>query len=127
VLLFGSLLALDMGDQADLRAYVAALVEARLEAPPIRFSTNALRGHLRVLDGAYAEGLALIRQAIEESRAGPAAPGIEAILSRILLAASTVSGDPTTVVAAADAVIAAGPVWAPEAHRVRAAFLALRG
>ena len=124
VLLFGSLLALDMGDEADLRAYVAALVEARIEAPPIRLSTNAFRGHLRVLDGAYAEGLALIRRAIEESRAGPAAPGIEAILSRILLAASTVPGDPATVVAAADAVIAAGPVWTPEAHRVRAAFLA---
>ena len=80
-----------------------------------------------MLDGAYAEGMALIRRAIEESRAGPAAPGIEAILSRILLAASTVAGDAATVVAAADAVIAAGPVWAPEAHRVRAAFLALRG
>ena len=127
VLLFGSLLALDMGDEADLRAYVAALVEARIEAPPIRLSTNAFRGHLRVLDGAYAEGMALIRRAIEESRAGPAAPGIEAILSRILLAASTAAGEAATVVAAADAVIAAGPVWAPEAHRVRAAFLALRG
>jgi hypothetical protein len=61
-----------------------------------------------VLDGAYAEGLALIRQAITESRAGPAAPGIEAILSRILLAASTATGDAATVVAAADTVIAAG-------------------
>jgi len=77
-----------------------------------------------VLDGAYAEGIALVRRAIDESRAGPAAPGIEAILSRILLAASTVPGEAATVVAAADAVIASGPVWAPEAHRVRTAFLA---
>jgi hypothetical protein len=72
-------------------------------------------------------GLALIRQAIAESRAGPDAPGIEAIPSRILPAASTAKGEAATVVAAADAVIAAGPVWAPEAHRVRAASLALRG
>jgi hypothetical protein len=37
-----------------------------------------------------------------------------------------VPGEAATALAAADAVIAAGPVWAPEARRVRAAFVALR-
>ena len=129
VLLFGALLALDMGDEANLRAYVVALADASVEAPPLRLSAAALRGHLRVLDGAYAEGIGMIRRAIEEGRAGAGAPGMDAILSRILLAACAAHGDAAAALDAADAVLAAGPagsVWAAEARRVRTAFLALR-
>jgi hypothetical protein len=124
-LVFAALLALDMGDDALVRDYTRTLTAQRLEARPIRFVTQALAGYVEVLDGHPAAGLRRIRDTIEESDPQPSAPGMRAILERILLAGAVAAGDAPAGVASAERLLAmAGPglVWAAEARRQRAAL-----
>ncbi len=121
---FGALLALDMGEQDQLREYTAALStgqQARHLQPP----SAALRGYLAVLDGDVPDGTAAIRAAIERG-GGQEAPGLQASLHRILLAAYLAADDADGAVAVADRLLEMGAgaqVWASEARRVRAVFL----
>ena len=123
-LTFAALLALDMGDEQELRGYTAALVDAAAGEVNHRV-TSAFRGYLAVLDGDPDEGTAVIRDAVQHTRQRPAAPGEHAILTRILLAACVAAGDRAGAVGAANALLdmdGAALVWEPEARRVRAAL-----
>lgn len=87
---FGALLALDMGDEERLRAHTAALADA--ESAQVRLGASALRGYLTVRDGRATDGLAAVRAAIDSGR-GHEAPGLDACLHRILLAAHLAADD----------------------------------
>jgi DNA-binding SARP family transcriptional activator len=122
VLLFATLLDIDMHDESAARRHANALIGLGPVAPPLRLSTDALAGLLSVLDGRPEDGLTAIRRAIAANRSRAGAPGMRAILGRIQLAAAAATGDSRLLLAAADAMLAAGPagaVWAPEARRMR--------
>jgi tetratricopeptide (TPR) repeat protein len=113
VLVFASLLALDLGD--DVRPYAAAL--ARATVKPAAVTGEALAGYVQVLDGQRQAGLARARRALDG--AGFDAPGHRATLARIVLAACVAAGDTDAGVAAAEDLLAAGagaPLWAPVAR-----------
>ena len=123
-LTFAAVLALDMGEEQELRDYTAALVVAARGAVHGRV-TSAFRGYVAVLDGDTDEGIAAIQDAVQHTRRSPAAPGEPALLARILLAACVAAGDGAAAVAAANLVLDMGGaacVWEREARRVRAAF-----
>jgi len=117
-------LALDMGDERELRDYSAGLALSGQETVNQQV-TAAFRGYVAVLDGDREEGIAAIRDAVQHTRHSPAAPGQHAILTRILLAACVAAGDTAAAVAAANLLLDMGGaacVWEPEALRVRAEF-----
>ena len=116
VLLFAALLALDMNDEAAMRAHVTALLSCGVEARPLRLSATALQGLLAVQDGDTDDGLAMVHGAIGEAAQGAGAPGMQAILGRIRLAAASATGDAGLAIQAATELLATGPaaaVWAP--------------
>ena len=123
VLLFASLLDLDMADDHALREHALALIGSGAVAPPLRLSARALDGYLAVLDGRLAEGMSTVGRAVADYRPGTGAPGMRAILARIKLAACQATGDPGLIVPAADDLLSAGPaaaVWTPQTRLVRA-------
>jgi adenylate cyclase len=127
-LLFGALLALDAGEEDRLRAFTAELAGGQ-ESRQLQVCTAAFQGHLAVLDGDAAAGVAAVRATVARDR-GHDAPGLQACLQRILLAAHLAAGDPDGAVAVADRMLVMGggaQVWAAEARRVRAAFPARTG
>jgi hypothetical protein len=86
-------------------------------------AAEAYRGYLEALDGDAAGGLARIRAALADR--GRHAPGHRAMIARIMMAAAVAARDADAVIAAADALLAAGagaPLWADEARRRRAEF-----
>jgi tetratricopeptide (TPR) repeat protein len=92
-LLFAAILDLDLADEAALRRRVAELaaLRPRVEAPPIRLTTDALTGYLEVLDGAVQPGMARIDGALADP-GRETAPGVPAMLLRIRLAAAQAAG-----------------------------------
>ncbi|HEY7272018.1 MAG TPA: AAA family ATPase [Actinoplanes sp.] len=92
-LLFAAILDLDLADEAALRGRVAELtaLRERVEAPPIRLTTDALTGYLQVLDGAVQSGMAGIDAALADP-GRETAPGVPAMLLRIRLAAAQAAG-----------------------------------
>jgi hypothetical protein len=127
-LLFGALLALDAGEEDRLRALTAQLGEGQ-QSRQLQLCAAALAGHLAVLDGRAEAGVAAVRAAAARDR-GHDAPGLQACLQRVLLAAHLAAGDPGGAAAVADRLLAMGggaQVWAAEARRVRAAFPAPAG
>jgi DNA-binding SARP family transcriptional activator len=127
-LLFSALLALDAGEEDRLRALTAELGEGQQSRQP-QLCAAALAGHLAVLDGHAQAGVATVRAAAARDR-GHDAPGLQACLQRVLLAAHLGAGDPGGAAAVADRLLAMGGgarVWAGEARRVRAAFPARTG
>ena len=92
-LLFAAILDLDLADEAALRGRVAELtmLRRRVEAPPIRLTTDALTGYLEVLDGAVQPGMARIDAALADP-GRETAPGVPAMLLRIRLAAAQAAG-----------------------------------
>lgn len=121
-LLFGALLALDTGDEDQVRRYTAAMAGVAVAQPPFRMSRAAFEGYVAVLDGAVDAGLDRLRALTADPRAA-SAPGQRGLIGRILLAAAVASGDPRTAGAAATDLLDLGGaacVWAPEARRVLA-------
>ena len=121
-LTFAAVLALDMGNEQDFRAYVAEY--GRYDRrPPHKWMAAAFSGYVAVLDGDVARGVAAIMNAVRRTRDEPAAPGQHAVTCRILLAAHVTSGDTAAALAATDRLLAAGApgrVWEPLVRRVRA-------
>ena len=125
-LVFTSLLALDMGEDARVRANAAALAALR-QAPQIRLAADALAGYVDVLDDSASAGLSRIRRAMAEAEAGRAqlAPGTQAVVGRVLLAACAVLGDAPVGLAEADRYLALGGaarVWEGQARQLRASL-----
>ena len=121
-LTFAAVLALDMGDEQDLRTY-AAQHGTYARRPPHQWMAAAFNGYIAVLDGDTSAGVAAIAAAVRRTRDEPAAPGQHAITCRILLAARMRSGDTAATLVAVDQLLDAGAasrVWEPLARRVRA-------
>ncbi|MCO1655110.1 ATP-binding protein [Pseudonocardia humida] len=112
-LTFAALLALDLDEPAELRRHAAALAATTAQAPPqMRLVADALAGHVRVLDGEPTAGLAAIHRARAEVAGEQAAPGLRAILARVLLAAQLAAGDPAAVRSTAEELRAMGGIGA---------------
>jgi hypothetical protein len=128
-LVFAALLALELHDLDDLRAYTAMLtaMDGEHEARPTQVAAEALRGYIDVLDGQDEAGILRIQRALDDTRAADHAPGMRAQLVRILLEACAVAGDATIGLSVADHALAssdADRLWEAEYHRLRAVFLA---
>ena len=122
--LWAALIALDGRDEARLRAHTAAL-PARGGGPGER-SAEALAGLVDVLDGRSQEGLDRVLRVVKASEhSGPAAPGEQGLLVRILIEACALAGDARAGLAAADRARRTGnraQPWAAEIERLRGAF-----
>ncbi|SHL21079.1 transcriptional activator domain-containing protein [Pseudonocardia thermophila] len=119
---FAALLALDMGDEEELRKQVAELTVIGSE-PVSEHVVAAFTGYLTVLDGDPDVGLVPIRAAVEHTRGGGDAPGHHAVMLRLLLAACQAAGDDAAAAAVAERMLAMGGtarLWAPTARRVLA-------
>jgi DNA-binding SARP family transcriptional activator len=126
-LVFAAMLALDLRDPVSVRSYTAALAARPTDQEPsIRVPAGVLAGYVDVLDG-RAAGLARIWRALDDPAEGEHAPGLHAIIGRVLLEACAAAGDARAGLAAADRVLAVtGNVrtWEAEAHRLKGEFLA---
>jgi tetratricopeptide (TPR) repeat protein len=102
-LLFGAMLALELRDPASVRAFTAELAAWPGDlARPTGVVVDALAGYVEVLDGRAAAGVARIRQALEDPAEGDHAPGMHAMVARVLLEACAASGAARTGLVAAD-------------------------
>jgi DNA-binding SARP family transcriptional activator len=131
-LVFAALLALEMHQPEQLRAYVASFSAYSGGFGKWQTQTHVglLGGYLEVVDGAGASGIARIRRTIAAAPEVAPAPGHAAFHQRVLLAACAVAGEMQTGLAAAERLLAmgaAGGLWRAEAHRKRAEFLASFG
>jgi DNA-binding SARP family transcriptional activator len=127
VLVFASVLALDLRDPERVREYSAALIAGLGERAglPARVHAEALAGYSDVVDGRTTTGIARIQQALAETRGADHAPGHRATWLRVLLEACAVAGDARAGLAAAEGAIRLGvSLWEAEARRLRAEFLA---
>lgn len=127
-LVFAALLALDMGDDEAVRVYYAELTGLGQEALPVKYFTLAIGGYIAVLDGNAVAGRRRILATLDDVVANPPAPGMQAILQRILLAACVADDDRQAAGENADRLMTAtvsGRIWAVEAERRRAAAAAV--
>jgi DNA-binding SARP family transcriptional activator len=131
-LIFAALLSLEAREPERLRAFVAnfAAYAGSYDWWHTQTLGELLGGYVDVLDGETASGVARIRRTIDAAPAIAPAPGHDAMLRRVLLAACELTGDARTGLAAAEDLIAMGApagLWQAEAHRMRAEFLAILG
>jgi DNA-binding SARP family transcriptional activator len=131
-LVFAALLAVEMADTTQLRAYVSALETRNREddGPQVHVGIEVLRAYLSVIDGEVECGITRIRSTLDDPRGVEHAPGMRAVLARLLLAAFTAARDPRGRLGAADHLLrlaGAARLWEAEAHRARAECLAELG
>jgi tetratricopeptide (TPR) repeat protein len=130
-LLFGAMLALELRDPASVRAFTAELAAWPGDlARPTGVVVDALAGYVEVLDGRATGGVARIRQALEGPAEGGHAPGMHAMVARVLLEACAVTGDARTGLVAADRALGLDDdvrTWESEARRRRGELLAALG
>jgi DNA-binding SARP family transcriptional activator len=127
VLVFASMLALDLRDPERVGEYAAALIAELGDRAglPARLHAEALAGYSDVLDGRPTAGIARIQRALAETRGADHAPGHRASWMRVLLEACAVAGDARTGLAAAERAIGLDvSLWEAESRRLRAEFLA---
>jgi hypothetical protein len=127
VLVFASMLALDLRDPERVGEYAAALIAELGDRAglPARLHAEALAGYSDVVDGRTAAGIARIQRALDETRGADHAPGHRASWMRVLLEACAVARDARTGLAAAERAIGLeASLWEAEARRLRAEFLA---
>jgi hypothetical protein len=120
-LTFGIVLAIDMGDDAEVRRLVR---ETAVVAPnPMNaYVFAAFEGYLCVLNGDVDAGLAAVATGLRRAADAPVAPGQHAMMQRLQLAAFLAAGDRDAALAAANRLLAMGGparLWAPLAQRVR--------
>jgi hypothetical protein len=132
-LVFAGVLAMDRGDVVQLRRHAEALaVYAVADAPAqVRLPLEFFGGHLDVLEGRTAEGLARVRRVRELVMGpGPPTPGVPGLTTRVLLEDYAVAGEPELGLALADEALGMGrgaALWEAEIRRLRATFLAELG
>jgi DNA-binding SARP family transcriptional activator len=128
-LVFAALLSLESGDTDGVRRHTVALRGSgdANDVRAARLTADALAGYLEVIDGRPKPGLARIRRVVDAMRPVGPAPGAQASVVRVLLAACAAAGDARSGLAAADRALAAGDgvlTWESEIRRLRAEFLA---
>ena len=131
-LVFATLLAVDMGNPAGVRAYAGALAAGSTDrdSRPNRFATETFQAYVRVLDGDATSGITTLETALVALTDGGYAPGQRAFTARLLLAGYEAAGDTQGRLAAAKRMLAMGGAarfWEAELHRVRGECLAELG
>jgi hypothetical protein len=130
-LVFGAMLALELRDPAAVRTYAAELAARHGDlARPMRVVADALAGYVEVLDGQAATGVARIRHALEDPAEAEHAPGMHAMVARVLLEACLATGDTAITLAAADRLLGRDDgirTWESEGRRRRGELLAALG
>ncbi|HEY7077065.1 MAG TPA: AAA family ATPase [Solirubrobacteraceae bacterium] len=130
---WAAIIAMDRGDAARIREHLRTLeAAARDDDPPqTRLPAEAFAGHLDVLAGRAAAGLARVRGVRERVlREGPPAPGLPGVLTRMLLEDHALAGEAEAGLALADEALVMGrgaEVFEAEIRRLRATFLAALG
>ncbi len=127
VLVFASMLALDLRDPERVHEYAAALIAGLGDRAglPARLHAESLAGYSDVVKGRPTAGIARIQQALAETHGADHAPGHRASWTRVLLEAYAVAGDARAGLAVADRAIGLdASLWEAEARRLRAEFLA---
>jgi DNA-binding SARP family transcriptional activator len=121
---WGTVLALELGDQERLRHSTAQLGTMDTGSAPNTLKLEALRGVVAVLDG-DALSIARVRAALDGCDGRNFFPGFQACIMRLLLAACALAGNAVEGIDACTRALAMGgtPLWKPEAHRLRAEFL----
>jgi tetratricopeptide (TPR) repeat protein len=130
-LVFGAMLALELRDLPAVRACTAELATRPGDlALPMRVVADALAGYVEVLDGRGTVGVARIRHALEDPAEAEHAPGMHAMIARVLLEACVATGDARTALAAADRLLGRDDkvrTWESEGRRRRGELLAALG
>jgi tetratricopeptide (TPR) repeat protein len=130
---WASILALDRGDAVLLRRHMAALDACAADDAPaqVRLVAQMFAGHLDVLDGRSAAGLARVRVVREQVVHGEApAPGVPGFATRLLLEGYALASEPQAGLELADEALELGrgaELWEAEIRRLRASFLAALG
>ncbi|HEX2104765.1 MAG TPA: AAA family ATPase [Solirubrobacteraceae bacterium] len=133
VWVWAAILAMDRGDTVGLRRHVQALEPYAVDEAPaqVRLPMGLFAGHLDVLEGRVAGGLARVRDVREQVVCGEApAPGVPGIATRLLLEDYAVAGEPEVGLALADEALGMGrgaELWEAEIRRLRSTFLAALG
>jgi hypothetical protein len=130
-LLFAALLAMEQRDPELVRRRTEALLAGPADQSlPARVGADLLAGYLEVLDGRAAAGIASILEILDGLNDADHAPGMHAIVARVLLEACVAGGDARAGLAAADRALDRDErvrVWESEARRLRSEFLARLG
>jgi DNA-binding SARP family transcriptional activator len=130
---WAAILAMDRGDPAEVRRDVQALgAFAAGDAPAqVLWAAQAFAGHIDVLEGRTAAGLARVREVREQVTGGQApAPGVPGVATRLLLEGYATAGEPEDGLALAGEALGMGrgaELWEAEIRRLRATFLAALG
>jgi DNA-binding SARP family transcriptional activator len=134
VWVWSAILAMDRGDTERIRRCVRTLDSGPLDDAPaqIALMTEMFAGHLDVLDGRTAAGLARVRAVREHVVGGgrAPAPGVPGVATRLLLEDYAVAGEPAAGLALADEALGMGcgaELWEAEIRSLRASFLAALG
>jgi DNA-binding SARP family transcriptional activator len=126
---FAAVLALDVGDADAFCRHADHFTASRHGSGILDIKAPALLGLVDVIEGRRAAGIAAIRAAIARCEGRNPAPGFQALLRRVLVAAHHAAGDPAGGLAAADQALHLGGtrLWEAEVRRLRAGFLAALG
>jgi hypothetical protein len=130
---WAAILAMDRGDDAELRRHAQALGRyAAGDAPAqVLWAAQAFPGHVDVLEGRTAAGLARVREVREQVLGARApAPGVPGVATRLLLQGYAIACEPEAGLALADEALSMGcgaELWEAEIRRLRAIFLAALG
>jgi hypothetical protein len=130
---WAAILAVDRGDPVALRRQVDALEPYAVEDAPAQVLLAAMlfAGHLDLLEGRTAAGLARVRDVREQVVRGQApAPGLPGVATRLLLEGYALAGEPEAGLGLADEALGVGrgaELWEAEIRRLRATFLASLG
>src|SRR5215468_6167192 len=101
---WAAILAMDRGDTAEFRRHAQALSHYAADAPAqIWWAAQAFAGHIDLLDGRTAAGLARVREIREHVMgSGAPAPGVPGASTRLLLQSYVIAGEPEAGLALAD-------------------------
>jgi DNA-binding SARP family transcriptional activator len=132
-LAWAAILAMDRGHTGEFRRHVRALEPyAAGDAPAqILWAAEAFAGHLDVIEGRTAAGLARAREIRERVvRGQAAAPGVPGVATRLLLEGYAIAAESEAGLALASEALGMGrgaELWEAEIRRLRATFLAALG
>lgn len=131
--LWAAIVALDRGDAGAFEGHLRALeAEATEDAPgQVRLPMELLQGHLEVLEGRIARGVARVGDVREQLVHGDSpAPGLPGLATRLLIECRAVAGEAEAGLELADEALAMGrgaELWEAEIRRLRAGLLSMLG
>jgi DNA-binding SARP family transcriptional activator len=127
-LVFATLLAVDLQEWDDVRAYTAMTQEWRRsnDLRALTVSAECFAGLVEVLDGHVQRGLVRIRSVVDALERGEHAPGNRASLAHVLVEACAIAGEHRAGLEASELVTSVR-LWRAETLWRRSQFLAALG